>query len=447
MFRKIKLACVMPLLLTLASVQPAPARQAREAEPASGGQAGLADMSGPAPAVRAQHPVNVDDPDALHAAGEVEIRWTTDGIAHVRADDWQALGAGVGYVQAQDALCTLAEAFVTYEGRRSWFFGAKARPRHDSTLGRPTNLALDFFFRAFGGDRAVARVWAVQPPELRSLVAGYAEGYNRYLAEQSARGRRARQRHACIGNAWVRPIVAADLYRRFHAAQIAAGYAHFIPELADARPPGASGKAPSAEGQHRDEGSAPLPGRLAQSVGHRMALGSNMIALGEEATGGEGAVLLGNPHWYWSGPDRFYQMHLTMPGRLDVAGVGFLGVPVVMLGFNQQVAWSHTVSAARRFGLFELKLDPKDPTRYEVDGRWHPMTRRTVTVTVRDARGQPRQISRDFYETRFGPMIDLSGLDPILGWKDDSAGFPGCECGELSGVSRLSALEPGSIAG
>src|SRR5262245_18243328 len=76
----------------------------------------------------------------------VELRRTTDGIPHVRATTWRGLGLGAGYAQAQDALCTLADAFVTYEGRRSRFFGAKVRPAQDSTLGRPTNLELDLFF-------------------------------------------------------------------------------------------------------------------------------------------------------------------------------------------------------------------------------------------------------------------------------------------------------------
>ena len=64
------------------------------------------------------------------AAG-VEIRRTTDGIPHIRGTTWRALGVGVGYVQAEDALCTLAEAFVTYQGRRSLFFGPDARPARD----------------------------------------------------------------------------------------------------------------------------------------------------------------------------------------------------------------------------------------------------------------------------------------------------------------------------
>ncbi|UXY15510.1 penicillin acylase family protein [Chitiniphilus purpureus] len=354
--------------------------------------------------VMAQHSVAAT-PDG------VQIRITTDGIPHVRAANWGDLGVGVGYVQAQDALCTLAEAFVTYEGRRAWFFGAEATPARDSTFGRRRNLDLDFFFRAFAEPATLARLRAEQPAGLRALIEGYAEGYNRYLAQaRSERGQGAQR--ACLDEAWVRNITADDLYRRIYAAQVAAGYLRFLPEIVNARPATAATAARDA---------LPLRERLAHRVGEEVGLGSNMLAFGGKATGERGAVLFGNPHWYWGGPDRLYQMHLTIPGRLNVAGATFLGMPVVMIGFNDDVAWTHTVSEARRFGLFELALDPADPTRYRVDGRSEAMTAREVRVEVRGDDGTARSVTRTLYRTRFGPVVDLGGHDAAFGWGRTSA--------------------------
>ncbi|MEE4462174.1 penicillin acylase family protein, partial [Azotobacter chroococcum] len=185
-------------------------------------------LSALAPALQAK---SAGEASAEALAGGVEIRRTTDGIPHLRAASWRGLGLGVGYVQAQDALCTLAEAFVTYEGRRAWFFGAEARPARDSTFGRPKNLDLDFFFRGFADAALVERLRAEQPPELHELFEGFAAGYNRYLAE-ARRGQDAGRR-TCLDQAWVREIGADDLYRRLYAAQIAAGYARFIPEIVE----------------------------------------------------------------------------------------------------------------------------------------------------------------------------------------------------------------------
>ncbi|MBO9642796.1 MAG: penicillin acylase family protein [Pseudacidovorax sp.] len=339
--------------------------------------------------------------------GTVELRRTTDGIPHIRAADWRGLGFGQGYAQAQDALCTLAEAFVTFGGRRSYHFGAEGRPTAPSTFGRPTNLESDFFFQAFADAKAVEAFRRAQPPALVALAEGYAEGFNRYLRGRPA-ARPGPGTAACHGADWVQAIHAEDVYRRMIAASLAGGYARFIPEIVNARP---AGLPPSVA-----EDARTLQSRLAATVGDRHGIGSNMLAFGAQATGQQEGVLFGNPHWYWGGPDRFYQAHLRIPGRIDVAGVGFLGIPLVMIGFNAQVAWSHTVSAARRFGLFELALDPADPTRYLVDGVSEPMQARPLTVVTRAKDGSIALERRTLYTTRFGPLIDLGRWGKSFGW-------------------------------
>ncbi|KMZ12753.1 Acyl-homoserine lactone acylase PvdQ, quorum-quenching [Candidatus Burkholderia humilis] len=100
---------------------------------------------------------------------------------------------------------------------------------------------------------------------------------------------------------------------------------------------------------------------------------------------------------------------------MNVAGVSFLGVPLIVLGFNDNIAWTHTVSSARCFGLFQLTLDPADPTRYLVDGQSEPMTPVTLSV-ARRADGSMETITRTLYRSRYGPLIDLSSMAPTLGW-------------------------------
>lgn len=344
----------------------------------------------------------------------IEIRRTADGIPHVRANSWHGLGIGVGQAQAEDALCTLADAFVTYRGQRSLYFGAEAKPGTRSTFGQPANLDLDFFFKAFAGDDAVEALKREQPADLNELIAGYAEGYNRHVralhAQQTGKG----AAHACADAPWVRTIGPKDIYRRMIAAGLAGGYTHFVSEIVNAKPAAAASPAPADK--------LSLSSRLAIPVGDARGIGSNVLAFGQAAAGERGgSVLFGNPHWYWGGPDRFYQAHLTLPGKLDVAGVSFLGIPVIMIGFNNDVAWSHTVSAARRFGLFDLTLDPADPTRYLVDGRSEPMQARTLAVAVRRPDGTPDLVRRTLYRTRFGPVVDLGARNPALGWSAGKA--------------------------
>ena len=80
-------------------------------------------------------------------------------------------------------------------------------------------------------------------------------------------------------------------------------------------------------------------------------------------------MLLGNPHFPWRGRYRFTQHQLTIPGQYDVAGAGLIGSPVVNIGWNKDVAWSHTVSTAYRFTPYEYQPVPGSRTSYLTDRR------------------------------------------------------------------------------
>ena len=108
-------------------------------------------------------------------------------------------------------------------------------------------------------------------------------------------------------------------------------------------------------------------------LGENASLGSNAYGIGSAGTRNGRSVVLGNPHFPWQGPERWYELHLKIPGKIDAIGAGLQGAPVVNIGFNRNVAWSHTVSTARRFTPYELKLKAGDPTTYLVDGREEKM--------------------------------------------------------------------------
>ena len=177
-----------------------------------------------------------------------EIRRTQSGIPHIKAADWGSLGYGYGYAQAEDNLCTLADAFVTYRGERSAWFGADARPPAGATFGQPRNIDADFFFRFIVDGAAVERYRSAQPATLQSLIEGFAAGYNRYLRDLDA-GRFPNAHAACKGKPWVDRITSADVYQRLIAANLGGGSTQFLQQIANARPP----RAPSASSDRRVE--------------------------------------------------------------------------------------------------------------------------------------------------------------------------------------------------
>lgn len=372
-----------------------------------------------------------DGPDAPDSSYSAEIRRTAMGVPHIKAANWGGIGYGYGYAQAQDTLCTIANAMLTFRGERSRHFGGDAVIPFQSTIGQPRNLDADFYHRHVLNDAAMQRLIAAQPERLKQLVAGYAAGYNRYVGEIKG-GAEPGAHVACRNEAWVQPLTDLDIFRRMYAAHFAAGYSNYLAQIANATAPATvapMGAAPTASGTGKpapaQQAAAPLTiamDRLpAFEVGGTEGVGSNMIGFGPAATGDGSPLLFGNPHWYWRGPDRFYQAQFTIPGELEVAGTSFLGVPIIQIGYTRDVAWSHTVSAARRYGLFQLTLVPGDPTSYLRDGQPVKMTARTLTVPVRQGDGSVADVTRTLYESQYGPIVHLGALNPALGWNTQTA--------------------------
>ena len=157
-------------------------------------------------------------------------------------------------------------------------------------------------------------------------------------------------------------------------------------------------------------------GRFARSLGNSDN-GSNAIAVGRDLSRTGKGILLANPHQPWHGTTSFYQVHLTIPDTYDVAGAALHGLPVVGIGFNQDLAWTHTVAFSTRFTLYELNLNPNNRLQYLYDGSYRDMTAKTVTIQVKLADGSLEERQRTFYSTHFGPIVDLGEVSSLLrGW-------------------------------
>ena len=317
-----------------------------------------------------------------------DIRRTSFGVPHIRASDERGLGLGIGYAYAQDNLCLLANEVVTVNGERARFFGPE-----QSTLEERNNLASDVFFTWLDTPEAVAAFWKAQSPQIRQRIEGYVAGYNRYLKEKGAPAQ-------CQG-AWVRPLMAEDLVKLTRRLLVEGGVGQFAEALVGAAPPQATATVvPGAEAF-----------ALAGAHQQRFSLdrGSNAVAVGRDRSFNGRGMLLANPHFPWVGGMRFYQMHLTIPGQLDVMGAALPGLPVINIGFNQHVAWTHTVDTSKHFTLYRLTLDPKDSTRYMLDGKSIALERTSVTVRVKRPSGSTEAVNHTIYSSQFGPVVQWPG--------------------------------------
>jgi len=328
-----------------------------------------------------------------------QIRRTSFGVPHILAKDERGLGYGIGYAYAQDNLCLLANEVLTVNGERSRYFGGDAK-----TVEQRDNLSSDLFFTWLNEPAAVDAFLQAQPVAVRDLLDGYASGYNRALGERRAQGLPAE----CGAGDWVRPISSRDLVKLTRRLLAEGGVGQFVEAVVAATPPKLAAQRPAV-----DYGVA-----LARQAQFAAERGSNAVAVGSERSANGRGLLLANPHFPWIGGMRFYQMQLTIPGQLDVMGAALPGLPVVNIGFNRHLAWTHTVDTSKHFTLYRLQLDPKDATRYLYDGQSLPLERKPLKVMVKGEDGTLSEVERTIHLSKFGPVVQWPGR---LDWDNQAA--------------------------
>jgi acyl-homoserine-lactone acylase len=325
---------------------------------------------------------------------QVTIVTDSAGIPHITASSFEGLGYGEAWAFSEDDFCTLAQDFVTVEGERSRYFGPNGLAVDYANGTTPTNLESDMFWQAIKDSGRYAEETNAPPPvgplpQVKQLYEGFVEGYNAYLRSGELND------PTCAGQPWVQPITLDDLFLRLLQIDTEGSSGEFISAEAAAAPP--SGSASSSASSGLD-----LPALAKLRENGESATGSNGIGVGSQDTRSGDGMVLANPHFPWNGPDRFWMTQLTVPGSYDVEGGTLMGFPLIGIGFNSSMAWTHTESTDQRFTFYQLELVPGDPTSYYVNGQATPMGQETVTVDTGTG-----SVSHTFYTTRWGTVIDF----------------------------------------
>jgi len=341
------------------------------------------------------------DPIQLEPEGyryRAVIRWTSHGIPHILADDLPSAAYGQGWAFTRLNGCILADQVLKVRSERAMFFGpgeADEHVRSDLVLS-----SLHVYDNAEAGI-ADLEARAEDDPDARRVldaITAYAAGYNDYIAEHAAE-------LPCSEEAWLRPITTTDLLAHYVELGMLASSRQAHDFIYAAEPPG---RAAPRDGE---------PPRSTLSDLRTKRPASNGWAIGSERSANGHGMIVANPHFPWEGELKLYESHLRVPGELDVYGAGLMGVVGVLIGFNEQVAWTHTVSAGQRLTIYSLQLDPDDPLRYIHDGESKPLQAETHEVMVRQDDGELLPVSRTFYRSHHGPVV---ALPPLL-WSYDLA--------------------------
>lgn len=334
-------------------------------------------------------------------AAPLEIRWTKYGVPQVTARNHEDLGFGYGYAMAQDRICGLANHVLSLRGERSRWYGAEGRTM--AGFLTTSNLSSDLFFRVQLSDDLVKAAIGELKPETRDLTRGFVAGINRYVETL-----RASQRKALCAGKPVPTFVEADIVRVMMSIGNTGKARYLVPA---AELSGSVWKNADAASRAVPRDADPVA--LAEYAKLRKGMGSNAWVYGGDVVAGGGAMLMGNPHSGWD--DHWLSMHqvrLTIPGKVDAAGVAFLGLPFPLVGFNKDVAWSILQAATITWHVQQIMdVDESGPQpTYRMDGERKPLQIRPLTIAVREADGRVSGRTFHMAYSALGPIYKLPAL-------------------------------------
>ena len=168
----------------------------------------------------------------------------------------------------------------------------------------------------------------------------------------------------------------------------------------------------------RQPARAPLPKELLEALeglndglkampdllGKGQGLGSNSwVVDGQHSTTGE-PILANDPHLGISVPGIWYQMGLhcrvlSEECPFDVSGFTFAGLPGVVIGHNQQIAWGFT---NLRPDVVDLYLEKVEGKTYLYDNKRRKLDIRKESIEIA---GEDEPVEFDVRSTRHGPLL------------------------------------------
>ncbi len=346
--------------------------------------------------------------------GPVEIGRDESGIVHIRAEHDNDVHFAMGYAHAQDRLWQLEVQRKSSQGRLGELFGRDY-------------IQHDIWIRTLG-IRASARaaVGHLSDDALASLDS-YAAGINAWLAE----GQQLPVEFSLLGVrpdpwtredslAWVKMFalnlagnLPAELKNHVAAQYLNKEQLDFL--FPNAGPHESRQAAIPSPGADFDRTASTMTGLILlqdrletlSGLGGQF-VGSNAWVVSGRMTGG-GAILANDPHLSLQIPSMWYAV-TQMGESISVSGMSLVGIPLVVFGRNDHIAWGGTSMLADVQDIYIEQPNPADPRLYRAGQQWREFEVRNEVIEVRadllSALGnEMAPVKIQVRKSRHGPII------------------------------------------
>lgn len=369
----------------------------------------------------------------IHLTGldsNVDVYRDGMGIPHIYASTNHDLFFAQGYIHAQDRFWQMDSWRHIGSGELSKMFGAG-------------QVETDAFLRTLGWRQTAEAEWQQLSPESQNILQAYTDGVNAYLADHTRTA--LSLEYAVLGllspdyeiEAWTPihsltwgkamawdlrgnmgdEIERAVLLKTLTAEQVAQlfpAYPSDHPVIVNSIGDGqALTSTQLAQAERMDYSYLPMDALaynaslLDDSLGRWSdGIGSNSWAVSGKLTDTGMPYLANDPHLGIQMPSIWYQIGLHCVQKSDacpfeVAGFSFAGVPGVIIGHNDRIAWGFTNTGPDVMDLFIERVNPENPDQYEVNGEWVDFEVREETIEI--AGGE--SVAHTVRYTRHGPVI------------------------------------------
>ncbi len=340
--------------------------------------------------------------------GTVEIVRDGDGVPHIFASTDHDAYFALGYVHAQDRMWQLEMSRRIGNGRLSEVLG-------DATLD------IDKFQRTMGYARIVRKSYEIIEDRSKMALHAYADGVNAWIGE----GHVLPPEFLILG---VKPepwtVYDSLVWAKMMAWDLAGDYdlellrakllAALGPERAAEILPDYPKDAPTILSQAMNSAVATrnsqfatrnlltLASQLESTFTHGGSeVGSNDWTIGGARTESGKPILADDPHLGASIPSVWYLAEMQ-GDTLHSIGATFPGLPAIVIGHNESIAWGVTNLNPDVQDLYIEKINPTNPNQYEVNGQWQTMEIAEEPILV-SGKAEPIQWAARW--TRHGPLI------------------------------------------